>query len=265
MGIVHDSGVPGLLPVPVRPDRRRQGAASRDPVAESWGFVTRFRMSGRRDGGYFAQDVWIVSGLRDGVICRHEQFLIEHAPMRKRACASRAAVDVPILWGRLTDEKLSAVLDDAKRADFSYSGLGMTRTNAPTGDRAEMRSVMLGADEDTWGRGVAGLRLWEAHRAAGAHVVPPDASILEGTTVLATLSVPGCTMVGPCRVVYVTDERTCSASHTALWRVIPRRVGIVPRPPSRRHSALRRRRDVTTGVSSHPPRRTGHTTSCSRE
>ncbi len=113
---------------------------------------------------------------------------------------------MPILWGRLTDEKLSAALDDAKRADFSYSGLGMTRTNAPTGYRAEMRSVMLGADEDTWGRAVAGLRLWEAHRAAGAHVVPPDASILEGTTVLATLSVPGCTMVAPCRVVYVTDD-----------------------------------------------------------
>ena len=34
-------------------------------VAERWGFLTRFRMSGRRDGGYFAQDALIVTGLRD--------------------------------------------------------------------------------------------------------------------------------------------------------------------------------------------------------
>ena len=65
---------------------------------------------------------------------------------------------------------------------------------------------MLGDDETTWGRAVTGLRLWEAHRGAGAHVVPPDAPILEGTTVLVTLGVPGCTMVAPCRVVYVIDE-----------------------------------------------------------
>ena len=66
--------------------------------------------------------------------------------------------------------------------------------------------MLLGADEDTWGLAVAGLRLWEAQRGAGAHVVPPDAPILEGTTVLVTLGLPGCTMVAPCRVVYVTDE-----------------------------------------------------------
>jgi ketosteroid isomerase-like protein len=59
-------------------------------VAESWGFVTRFRMNGRRDGGYFAQDAWIVSGLRDGVICRHEQFLIEQRADAE-ACLARLA------------------------------------------------------------------------------------------------------------------------------------------------------------------------------
>ena len=152
----------------------------------------------------------------------------------------------------MTDEKLSAVLDDAKRADFSYSGLGMTRTNVPTGYRAEMRSVMLGADEDTWGRAVAGLRLWEAHRAAGAHVVPPDASILEGTTVLATLSVPGCTMVAPCRVVYVTDDADVFGFAYGTLEGHPAKGEesfLVRRVDGTVH--LRRRRDVTTGVSSH--------------
>ena len=111
-----------------------------------------------------------------------------------------------ILWGHATDERLAALLSEAKRADYLYSALGMTRSEAPPEYRVERRSVVLGADEDTWGRAVTGLRLWAAHRGAGAHVVPPDAPILEGATVLVTLGVPGCTMVAPCRVVYVTDE-----------------------------------------------------------
>ena len=46
-------------------------------AGERWGFLTRFRISGRREGGYFAQDAWIVTGIRDGRIARHEQFVIE--------------------------------------------------------------------------------------------------------------------------------------------------------------------------------------------
>ena len=113
---------------------------------------------------------------------------------------------MPILWGRATDERLSALLSDAKQTDYSYSSLGMTRGEAPAEYRIERRCVPLGDEEVVWGRAVSGLRLWEAHRGAGAHVVPPDAPILGGTTVLVTLGAPGCTMVAPCRVVYVTDE-----------------------------------------------------------
>lgn len=113
---------------------------------------------------------------------------------------------MPILWGRATDERLSVLLSKAKQADYSYSALGMTRGQAPAEYRIERRSEVLGDDDLTWSRAVTGVRLWEAHRGAGAHVVPPDAPILEGTTVLVTLGVPGCTMVAPCRVVYVTDE-----------------------------------------------------------
>jgi uncharacterized protein (UPF0548 family) len=113
---------------------------------------------------------------------------------------------VPILWGRATDDRLAAALNEAKRADFSYSALGMTRAAAPSGYRVERASRLLGAQDETWGRAVAGLRLWAAHRGAGAEVTPADAPIIEGTTVLVTLGVPGCTMVAPCRVVYVTDE-----------------------------------------------------------
>ena len=46
-------------------------------AAERWGFLTRFRISGRRDGGYFAEEAWIVSGIRDGRIARHEQFPLD--------------------------------------------------------------------------------------------------------------------------------------------------------------------------------------------
>ena len=112
-----------------------------------------------------------------------------------------------IVWGRASDERLSAALSAAKQADYLYSALGMTRSDeAPAGYRVERRSVLLADDETAWGRAVTGLRMWEAHRVAGAHVFPPEAPILEGTTVLVTLGVPGCTMVAPCRVVYVIDE-----------------------------------------------------------
>ena len=50
---------------------------SRSSSAESWGLLTRFRISGRREGGYFAQDGWIVTGVRDGRIARHEKFPID--------------------------------------------------------------------------------------------------------------------------------------------------------------------------------------------
>ncbi len=69
-------------------------------------------------------------------------------------------------------------------------------------------SLQVGAGEIAWERARDAIRLWKAHAHAGIAITPPDAPVLEGTTVLASRVFGPVAILAPCRVVYGADEPT---------------------------------------------------------
>jgi uncharacterized protein (UPF0548 family) len=117
---------------------------------------------------------------------------------------------VPILPGRASDERLRAILGRAEDAPYSYPEVGATRGEFPGGYHSDHYAIDLdvggGPASGAFARGVEGLRRWQVQRGAGARVVPADAEVVAGQTILVALSFPLMTLVAPCRVVYLTDE-----------------------------------------------------------
>lgn len=120
-----------------------------------------------------------------------------------------ASNDMPLLAGRVTDERLRAIGAEASALPVSYAAVGRTSNgmaDPPTERRYRIDRYTTRLD-GSFERAVDGLRRWEAHRGAGAVVTPWDAPVAVGTTVVVSLPVgPGLTMAAPCRIVYVTDE-----------------------------------------------------------
>jgi uncharacterized protein (UPF0548 family) len=112
---------------------------------------------------------------------------------------------VPIRLGRVSDDELLRMALAARKAPYSYTDVGGTRGTFPTGYRVDRYDIEVG-DVRRFARAVEGLRSWEAHRRAGARVVPAATEIVVGETLLVALELVAVTMVAPCRIVYVTDE-----------------------------------------------------------
>lgn len=113
---------------------------------------------------------------------------------------------MPIVPGRVTDGRLRRLAVAARARPWSYDERGATAAAAlPPGYRAGRYGADLGGPE-AFDRAVDGLRRWEAHRGAGARVVPADAPLREGETVVVALGLGLATLVAPCRIVYVTEE-----------------------------------------------------------
>jgi len=70
-------------------------------------------------------------------------------------------------------------------------------------DRYERR---LSANGDVFERAVGALRGWKAHLGAGVEIVPYDACVTVGETVLFVIKTAGFWATAPCRVVYVVEE-----------------------------------------------------------
>jgi uncharacterized protein (UPF0548 family) len=65
----------------------------------------------------------------------------------------------------------------------------------------------LGHGRAAWDRAALGLRQWVPHIGAGAKIVPADADLVEGGTVLVLLNAGPLHVVAPCRIVYAIDEQ----------------------------------------------------------
>ena len=104
-------------------------------------------------------------------------------------------------------DDLARLLANAKTADLSYPEVGATKDSSlPAGYRLDRYERQLGSDEDVFERVVEALRGWRAHTGAGVEVVPDDARVALGATVLLLIKTVGLWAVAPCRVVYVVDE-----------------------------------------------------------
>jgi uncharacterized protein (UPF0548 family) len=99
------------------------------------------------------------------------------------------------------------LLTEAKQADLSYPEAGATRdATLPAGYRLDRYERRLGSDESVFGRAAEALRAWKAHLGAGVEIVPGDARVRVGQTVLLLAKTAGFWATAPCRVVYVVDE-----------------------------------------------------------
>lgn len=106
---------------------------------------------------------------------------------------------------RFLAERLERATDEA----VTYDEIGLTRgSTLPTGYNHDKVSLLVGDGEDAWSRAREAIRLWTAHAHAGITITPADASITEGTTVVASRNFGPVVIAAPCRVVYETEEPT---------------------------------------------------------
>jgi uncharacterized protein (UPF0548 family) len=99
------------------------------------------------------------------------------------------------------------LLAKAKAEELSYPEAGATRDSVlPTGYHLDRYERRLGPDGVVFERAVSALRGWRAHTGAGVEVVPPDARVTAGETVVLVLKTVGIWAPAPCRVVYAVDE-----------------------------------------------------------
>jgi uncharacterized protein (UPF0548 family) len=108
---------------------------------------------------------------------------------------------------RPSGDDLARLLAKAKAADLSYPEIGATKdARLPAGYRLDRYERNLSADETVFERAVEALRGWEAHVGAGVEIVPDDARVTVGATVLLVIKTAGFWAAAPCRVIYVVDE-----------------------------------------------------------
>lgn len=106
---------------------------------------------------------------------------------------------------RFLAERLERATDEA----VTYDEIGLTRgSTLPTGYNHDKVSLLVGDGEVAWSRAREAIRLWTAHAHAGITITPADASITEGTTVIASRNFGPVVIAAPCRVVYETEEPT---------------------------------------------------------
>ena len=99
------------------------------------------------------------------------------------------------------------MLAKAKAADLSYPEASATRDSPlPAGYRLDRYERQLSSDETVFERAVEALRGWKAHVGADVGIVPDDAGVTVGETVLFVIKTVRFWAAAPCRVVYVVDE-----------------------------------------------------------
>jgi uncharacterized protein (UPF0548 family) len=104
-------------------------------------------------------------------------------------------------------EHLSHILARQRTAPLTYEEVGASfDAQLPPGYHHVRAGTELGAGDAVWARARGAIRAWAAHGGAGITVVPADATIEEGVTVLVLTSAWPLHVVGACRIVRVIDE-----------------------------------------------------------
>lgn len=112
------------------------------------------------------------------------------------------------------DGAIADAVSSIESLPFSYDMVGVTRRALEAGSlaagyRVERHVVELRFGVSTFKRAVCALRTWVPQRGASPSILPQDAVIRAGTSVLLLLRLGPVCVEAPCRIVYVdeTDER----------------------------------------------------------
>jgi uncharacterized protein (UPF0548 family) len=107
---------------------------------------------------------------------------------------------------RPTATQIAEFLATQADAPFSYAEIGATRGAPPARYSVDHNRVRLGAGADVFHRAAAALRHWCMLSLGWASVHPPEAEIVEGSTVALVARHYGFWSLNACRIVYVIDE-----------------------------------------------------------
>jgi uncharacterized protein (UPF0548 family) len=122
--------------------------------------------------------------------------------------AARCYNRVMLRLRRPAAEELARFLANANDADLSYAEVGATMgSSQPVGYRIARYEHRLSPDASVFARAVNALRAWKAHVGAGVEIIPKDARVTVGASVLFGIRTASLWAAAPCRVVYVVDQQ----------------------------------------------------------
>jgi len=93
-----------------------------------------------------------------------------------------------------------------RSAPLTYSEVGRTRANMPSGYDHVSRSMVVGAGLDRFAEVAETLLGWQMHRGAGVTVRASAEPVVEGTVAVLRLGWGAVGVNAPVRVVYVVDD-----------------------------------------------------------
>ncbi len=106
---------------------------------------------------------------------------------------------------------------DIATQELTYSEVGATRGDLPSGYEHLRRVQVIGAGEAVFKRARQAVLTWDVQRRAGLHVTAQSPTVREGDWVKVRLGPRFIGVTAPCRVVYVVDEeRRCGFAYGTL-------------------------------------------------
>jgi uncharacterized protein (UPF0548 family) len=96
--------------------------------------------------------------------------------------------------------------DRLRLQQLTYSEVGSTRAELPSGYHHVAREGVLGSGEGTFRRAAEALFGWELQRRAGVRVIPSTDRVTEAADAILLLGFGRLAISAPVRVVYVIDE-----------------------------------------------------------
>lgn len=107
---------------------------------------------------------------------------------------------------RPTAEAIRAFLATQARLDLTYSAIGATTTNPPTGYVVDHTRMGLGAGEKVFAAAKAALERWQQFHLGWLEASPEDTPIKEAQVVAILARSIGLWWLNACRIVIVVDE-----------------------------------------------------------
>jgi uncharacterized protein (UPF0548 family) len=103
-------------------------------------------------------------------------------------------------------KRIQQFLSEQDSLPFSYSEVGATNAQIPTGYNIDHNRIQLGYGEPVFSRAVAAVRSWKMHDIGWVELCWPDAPIEPGSTVGVLCRHFGFWSCHPAKIAYVIDE-----------------------------------------------------------
>lgn len=116
-------------------------------------------------------------------------------------------------------------LDRQAQFDFTYTGVGATATQPPTGYVVDHTRAKLGRGEPVFAAAKSALQRWHQFRLGWLEAWSPDTPIQQGAIVAVVARSMGLWWLNACRIVYVIDNDQPLQRFGFAYGTLPDHVG----------------------------------------